>query len=85
MRSAVSTSRPDEMMRERELNARLKAVLAELKPEQRAIFTLRFVEGRSNEAVSMLLGIPLASIKAKAKRVRLKVLEEMQPWLDEGA
>lgn len=85
VRSAVSSSRPEEMMRERQLSEKLQSVLAELTDEQRTIFTLRFIEGRSNEEVSHLLGIPLSAMKAKAKRVRLKVLGEMQPWLDDAS
>lgn len=85
VRSAVSSSLPEEMMRERQLSARLESVLAELTDEQRTIFTLRFMEGRSNEEVSHLLDIPLSALKAKAKRVRLKVLGEMQPLLDDSS
>ncbi|HEX6369787.1 MAG TPA: sigma-70 family RNA polymerase sigma factor [Longimicrobium sp.] len=85
VRSADSSSLPEEMMRERQLAARLERVLAELTPEQRTIFTLRFIEGRSNEEVSHLLDIPLSALKAKAKRVRLKVLGEMQPLLEDSA
>lgn len=85
VRSAVSSSLPEEMMRERQLGERLERVLAELTPEQRTIFTLRFLEGRSNEEVSHLLDIPLSALKAKAKRVRLKVLSEMQPLLEDSS
>lgn len=85
VRSAVSSSLPEEMMRERQLSARLESVLAELTDEQRTIFTLRFMEGRSNEEVSHLLDIPLSALKAKAKRVRLKVLGEMQPLLEDSS
>jgi RNA polymerase sigma-70 factor (ECF subfamily) len=85
VRSAVSSSLPEEMMRERQLDQRLARVLADLTPEQRTIFTLRFMEGRSNEEVSHRLDIPLSALKAKAKRVRLKVLGEMQPLLDDTA
>ncbi|HEX6039490.1 RNA polymerase sigma factor [Longimicrobium sp.] len=83
VRSAVSSSLPEEMMRERQLSARLETVLAELTSEQRTIFTLRFLEGRSNQEASSLLDIPLSALKAKAKRVRLKVLGEMQPLLED--
>ena len=83
VRSAVSASLPDEMMRERQLQEKLDSVLATLTGEQRTIFTLRFMEGRSNEEVSRLLGIQLSALKAKAKRVRLKVMGEMQPLLDD--
>jgi RNA polymerase sigma-70 factor (ECF subfamily) len=85
VRSAASSSLPEEMMRERQLGAKLERVLAELPPEQRTIFTLRFIKGRSNEDVSGLLGIPLSALKAKAKRVRLKVLGEMQPLLEDSS
>lgn len=85
VQSAVSSSLPEEMMRDRQLSERLERVLAELTPEQRTIFTHRFIEGRSNEEVSSLLDIPLSALKAKAKRVRLKVLGEMQPLLEDSS
>jgi RNA polymerase sigma-70 factor (ECF subfamily) len=84
VRSALSTNQPEEMMRERQLSAKLEAVLDSLTDEQRTVFTLRFIEGRSNEEVSQTLGIQLSAMKAKAKRVRLKVLAEMQSLLDDG-
>lgn len=84
VRSALSTNQPEEMMRERQLSAKLESVLASLSDEQRTVFTLRFIEGRSNEEVSQTLGIQLSAMKAKAKRVRLKVLAEMQSLLDDG-
>lgn len=83
VRSAISSSLPELMMRERQLSAKLNSVLSELTDEQRTIFTLRFMEGRGNEEVSHLLDIPLSTLKAKAKRVRLKVLGEMRPLLDD--
>lgn len=83
VRSALSTNLPEEMMRERQLSTKLETVLASLTDEQRTIFALRFIEGRSNEEVSQLLGVPLSALKAKAKRVRLKVLGEMQSLLDD--
>lgn len=84
VRSALSTNQPEEMMRERQLSAKLESVLSSLSDEQRTVFTLRFIEGRSNEEVSQTLGIQLSVMKAKAKRVRLKVLAEMQSLLDDG-
>jgi RNA polymerase sigma-70 factor, ECF subfamily len=84
VRGAVSTSLPEEMMRERELDARLKSVLEGLPAEQRTIFRLRYLEGRSNEEVAQMLGIELSALKARAKRVRLKVLAEMGDLLEEN-
>lgn len=84
-RTAVSANDPEVMMRERQLNEQLTTVVGTLSTEQRAIFRLRFVEGRTNEEVSGLLNIPLSALKAKAKRVRLKVLEGMRDLLDEDA
>jgi len=82
-RAVLSPSRPDEMMRERQLSTRLEAVLASLSEEQRTLFTLRYVEGRPNEEVSQILGIPLVALQARAKRVRMKVLSEMQSMLED--
>lgn len=83
VQNVVSSSLPEEMMLERQLSARLESILAGLTDEQRSIFALRFVEGRSNEQVSQILGIPLTALKARAKRVRLKVLRDMRPLLDD--
>lgn len=84
VRSAPPGTRPDEMMRERQLGEELEGVLAGLPPGQRAVFELRFVQGRSNEEASRALGIPLDALKARAKRVRLKVLRAMQALLDDA-
>lgn len=85
VRSALSSTLPEERMRERQLGEALDRVLADLTAEQREIFTLRFIEGRTNEDVSHLMGIPLSALKAKAKRVRLKVLADMRPLLEDGS
>jgi RNA polymerase sigma-70 factor (ECF subfamily) len=83
-RAVLSPNRPDEMMRERQLSAKLEEVLASLSEEQRTLFTLRYIEGRPNEEVSQILGIPLVALQARAKRVRMKVLSEMQSILDDS-
>lgn len=82
VRDLVSRDQPDEMMRERELNAALERAVAGLPDEQRLIFTLRFIDGRSNDEVSAALGTPVTTLKAKAKRVRLKVRREIFNLLD---
>lgn len=82
IRPAASAFLPEVMMRERALDTRLATIVADLPTEQRTIFRLRFIEGHSNEEVSTSLGIPLSAMKAKAKRVRLKVLMAMQDLLD---
>lgn len=71
------------MMQERHLSEKLETVLAGLSVEYRTIFNLRFIEGRSNKKVSRLLGVPVSALTCKAKRVRLKVLGEMQSLLDD--
>jgi RNA polymerase sigma-70 factor (ECF subfamily) len=78
----VSPDQPDAMMRERQLNAALERAVAGLPDEMRMIFTLRFVEGRSNDEVSVALGTPITAVKAKAKRVRLKVRSQVLRGLD---
>ena len=83
VRDALSTTLPDAMMQERELSAELRRVLSGLTLEQRTIFTLRFIEGCTNAEVSQELGIELDALKAKAKRVRRKVLDAMQAMLSD--
>lgn len=81
---ARSTSLPDEMMRARHLAETLAGVLARIPEEQRSVFTLRFIDGRSYAEVSRLLGVPCSALTSKAKRVRLKVRQEMRLLLDDA-
>lgn len=85
LRTAPSSSLPDEMMRERRLATKLQEILATLSDEHRTIFTLRFLEGRSNEEVATALRLPFSSLKAKAKRVRLRVLVQLQDLLEDAS
>ena len=78
----VSLDEPDAMMRERQLNAELERAVAGLPDEQRMIFTLRFIDGRSNDEVSAALGTSATALKGKAKRVRLKVRGQVFRILD---
>lgn len=78
--NARSTDDPEAMMRERELARALDAAVQTLEPEAKRIFLLR-ASGYSNEEVAAQFGAGVGSIKAKAKRARLRVLEKMRAHL----
>ena len=64
--------------------ARVRAALVRLTPEQRQVVVLKFVEGWQNEAVARLLGKPEGAIKALQHRAltalrRMLVVEEEEP------
>lgn len=82
LRAAVSSDCPEEMMRGRAVDHALESSLSRLPVEQRRIFELRFVQGYSNEEVASILAQPLGSVKAKAKRVRLRVRGELREMMD---
>ena len=48
----------------------VRAVLAMMAPEQRAILVLRDLEGLSEEAASMLLQAPIGTVKSRLHRAR---------------
>lgn len=62
--------------------ARARALLQRLTPEQRLVITLKFFEGLSNEEIAMVLEKPIGAIKALQHRG----LEALRRWLQrEGA
>lgn len=69
-REGISYLEPGIQQAENEL------VLRTLPPEDRAVFTLRYMEGYNASEISELLGIPAGTIRAKLSRCR-KLLKTM--------
>jgi len=64
--------------------ARVRAALVRLTPEQRQVVVLKFLEGWQNEAVARLLGKPAGAVKALQHRAlaalrRMLLVEEEEP------
>lgn len=91
---ARSTDDPDAMMRERQIRRELKRAVKRLakgpprkagQPQEaspRRVFILRAMGYSNEETAQRLNNAPVGSIKAKAKRARLVVLDHMRPLLE---
>ena len=53
-------------------------VLKKLSPEERMLFTLRYMEGYNASEISEMLGMPTGTIRAKLSRCRKQLKREME-------
>jgi RNA polymerase sigma-70 factor (ECF subfamily) len=72
---------PDEAMAESERQARVRAALAQLPPEQHEVVALSYLDGLSHGEIARRLGLPLGTVKSRMRiayqRVRA-ALEDLQ-------
>jgi RNA polymerase sigma-70 factor (ECF subfamily) len=59
------------------LGAALTAALARIRPEYRAVFTLRYEEGLSFEDIGQVLGMPEATARSHVHRARKELLQHL--------
>lgn len=67
------TDPPDEVLERSEEAGRLKAVLATLSPEDRALLSLRFDEDLSFAEIGDVLGVPASTLKSRMKPLLARV------------
>ena len=65
--------RPDEALVEKERQARVRAALSSLPPEQREVVTLSYLEGRSHGEIAKRLGVPLGTVKSRMRIAYQKI------------
>ncbi|MEV7022402.1 sigma-70 family RNA polymerase sigma factor [Kitasatospora sp. NPDC093558] len=66
--AAEPADEPD--LRDAELAADIQDVLERLPPEQRAVLTLRHVEGMDEQSVSNILNVPIGTVRSRLFRAR---------------
>jgi RNA polymerase sigma-70 factor, ECF subfamily len=64
---------PDEILQGREAKEALEAAMKQLTPLQRAVFTLREVDGMSTEEVASILGMEPGTVRVHLHRGRLRL------------
>ncbi|MCC7253916.1 sigma-70 family RNA polymerase sigma factor [Hyphomicrobium sp.] len=69
---------PDEELSERERGERVRAMLAELPPDQAAVVTLAFVEGLSHGQIAARLGLPLGTVKSRMRLAYQKIRDALE-------
>ncbi len=64
---------PDDLLERQETRAALEQALGELGPQQRAVFELREMDGRSTNDVAELLGLTPGAVRVHLHRARLNL------------
>ena len=64
---------PDEILQGRQTKEALEAAMKQLTPLQRAVFTLREVDGMSTEEVASILGMEPGTVRVHLHRGRLRL------------
>ena len=65
----------------RGLRQTLARAIAKLKPRPAEIFTLRFIEGLSNQEIARTLGISQVLVAVIVHRTRQQLRKELRPYL----
>jgi RNA polymerase sigma-70 factor (ECF subfamily) len=63
--------------------AQVRAALAALSEEHRAILVLREMEGFAYETISELLDLPVGTVRSRLFRARMQLREQLQEILHE--
>jgi RNA polymerase sigma-70 factor (ECF subfamily) len=70
---------------EREATDQLKAAMAELSADQRAVFVLRAVEGLSYKEIAEALEISTGTVMSRLFRARERLVQSLRPYLGAAA
>jgi RNA polymerase sigma-70 factor (ECF subfamily) len=65
------------------LRQTLARAIAQLKPRPAEIFTLRFIEGLSNQEIAEMLGISQVLVAVIVHRTRQQLRQQLRPYLGE--
>jgi RNA polymerase sigma-70 factor, ECF subfamily len=71
---------PDDAVAERQRQARVQAVLAELPADQRDVVTLAFIEGLSQNQIAAYLSLPLGTVKSRMRLAYQKVRHALEDF-----
>lgn len=69
---------PDEEVSERERAERVRAMLAELPPDQSEVVNLAFLEGLSHSDIAKRLGLPLGTVKSRMRLAYQKIRDSLE-------
>jgi RNA polymerase sigma-70 factor (ECF subfamily) len=78
---ASAEPQPDEAVSEMERQARVRAALAGLPPEQHEVVALSYLDGLSHGEIATRLGLPLGTVKSRMRMAYQRVrtaLEDLQ-------
>lgn len=73
---------PVEEMTSREFYDQLKLAIADLPEVFRTTIVLREIEGMAYEEIAEITGVSLGTVKSRIARARLRLQEQLQPYLE---
>ncbi|HUY35883.1 MAG TPA: sigma-70 family RNA polymerase sigma factor [Pirellulales bacterium] len=72
---------PGERLEQQELAAQVRAALAKLSEEHRAVIVLREMDGHDYDAIAGILDLPVGTVRSRLHRARLRLREELKQVL----
>jgi RNA polymerase sigma-70 factor (ECF subfamily) len=69
---------PEEEFSERERGEKVRAMLAELPPDQSEVVNLAFIEGLSHSEISKRLDLPLGTVKSRMRLAYQKIRDALE-------
>jgi RNA polymerase sigma-70 factor, ECF subfamily len=77
-----TTSRPDDMYRQRHLRELVEDTVAKLPEHHRQVFVLRELEGKSYEEIAEITDCNLGTVKSRLNRARTAFAAIIEPQMD---
>lgn len=77
-----TSSRPDDLLRKRDLCGLVEDATAQLSPHHRQVFVLRDAEGKSYEEIAEITGTKVGTVKSRLSRARQSFADIIKPWVD---
>ncbi len=74
---------PSDHMEQQERACQVRAALARLTDEHRAIIVLREIDGRAYDEIAAMLDVPVGTIRSRLHRARLQLREQLKAILQE--
>ena len=78
MSSSAMVARPDQQAEANQIEGIVRAAIAELDEDQRALVVLRDVENLSYEEIQQITGLPEGTVKSRLHRARLQLAKAVQ-------
>jgi len=76
------TQTPQDEVVNKELRENLDKAILKLPMEQRIVFILRDVEGRSSEEAAKILKVSVPAVKSRLRRARVFLREQLQEYME---
>jgi len=73
---------PQDEVVNKELRELLDKAILKLPMEQRIVFVLRDVEGRSSEEAAKILKVSVPAVKSRLRRARVFLRKQLQEYMD---